>query len=190
MSIDIERRISDTPPTPEQLHKLAAIGVSSAVAREKLRMHPSQLNARFVSDELDLDTDTACDNEDLPSRARHRLTMRFGARLSEEGERIRSLKYASTYSVEFAPEFWVAERATHRFEWTRQKVLLAERAIIITGLGEPQVETLADVFDNFKLRDDSVDILHASDQFQEITADDCEELIADMDEYFRALMVQ
>jgi len=190
MSIDIERRVSETPPTPEQLHKLAAIGVNSAVAREKLRMHPTQHNARFVSDELDFDTDTADDGDSLPSRARHRLTMRFGARLSDEGERIRSLKYASTYAVEFAPEYWVAERATHRFEWTRQKVLLAERAIIMTGLGEPARDTVADALEVFELKDDTVELLHASDQFQEITADDCDELIADMAEYFRALVVQ
>lgn len=184
---DTERIVTDTPPTPEQLHKLASIGMSSAAARERILSRKEKKRAHFVIDELDLLLHTAQDSDE-PSQVRHRIAMRVGAYpASRDSEKQWTLKYADTYSVEATPGIWTAERSTYRFEWTRSKILLAKRTIQLFGVDAWQGETVEDELDHFHLRDDSAEILHASNQFETLTSDDCDELMRDMSEYFGAI---
>jgi hypothetical protein len=185
MSIETERLVSDTPPTAEQLHKFASIGVRSAAARERLKT--GRTGAHFLVDELDLMVD-ASDVSDEPSQVRHRVAMRVGAYpANAESEKMWSLRYINTYSAEAQPGVWLAERSTYSFQWTRSRMLVANRALSLIGFNTPRIESVEDALDTFRIDDDSVAILHASNQLQIVTDEDCEELIQDASEYFSTL---
>lgn len=185
MSLETERLIHDNPPAPEQLHELVSIGVRSAIARERLRTLRSVKRAHFFVDELDLLMNISFDKVE-PAQVRHRLAARIGARpAGYENPKTWTLKYIDTYFVEAAPGAWIGERSTYRFEWTRERVLMADRAIKLVGL-EPlytEDQELDVSLEHFSVRDDTATILHATEQLKLITADDCDELIADVSNY-------
>ena len=124
-------------------------------------------------------------SSDEPSQVRHRVAMRVGAYpATAESEKKWSLRYINTYSVEANPGVWLAERSTHSFEWTRSRILLASRSLRLVGFDVAAIESLEDVLDTFRLDDDSAAMLHASNQMQTVTSEDCDELIHDASEYF------
>lgn len=189
MPFDTERLIHDNPPTPEQLHTLASIGVRSAVSRESLKTLRRTSNAaHFLVDELDLSFDMPTAEDDAIRQVRHRMAMRVGARPPQDGlGKVWSLKYFDTYFgyAEDAPEKWRGERSTYRFEWTRGKVLMAERSLRLVNFDSPyDKDELEAHLDHFQLRDDDVAILQVQEELRAVTQPDCDELIKDTSEYF------
>lgn len=189
MPFDAERLIHDNPPTAEQLHSLASIGIRSAVSRERFKSLKQTRGAHYFVDELDFLADISV-QEDTPTQIRHRMAVRVGARPPQDGlAKVWSLKFFDTYFVQSqsTPDAWVGERSTYRFEWTRGRVLMADRALKIVGLPELYEESLENDLEHFRLRDDAAAILQASNELRTVSADDCEELKLDMMEYFSVL---
>lgn len=184
MSIETERLVSDTPPTAEQLHRLASIGVASAVAREKLK----RVNRAYtLADEICTTPDDSV-FDTAPSTVLQRMAMRIAAKpATPESEKVWSFLYDTAYSVKPNGGQWLEERSLYLFRWTRSRTLVADRALTLFGFETPKIETVSDAIDTFRIDDDSVAILHASNQLQIVTDEDCEELIQDASEYFSTL---
>lgn len=189
MPFETERRIHDNPPTPEQLHTLASIGVRSAVSRERFKTLQRTPNAHYFVDELDLLTDVPTLEDDMPTQVRHRMAMRVGARPPQDRYgKVWSLKYLDTYFAEDTLGEWRAERSTYSFEWTRGKVLVADRSLRLVGFESPyDSDDLETQLDHFQVRDDAAAILQAQEELRTVTEADCDELIKDMSEYFTVI---
>jgi hypothetical protein len=186
MPFDAERLIHDNPPTPEQLHALAAVGVKSAVSRERFKTLKKNQGVHYFIDELDHMIATEAE-EELPMQIRHRMAVRIAARPPQErSDKIWSLKYFDTYFVESRdePGNWVGERSTYRFEWTRARILMADRTLRLVGFPAPYEENLENDLEHFKVSDDDAAILQVSEEMRMVSSDDCDVLIKDMSDYF------
>jgi len=186
MSLDAERLIHENPPAIDQLQTLASVGVRSAVSRERFKTLSRTRGVHYFIDELDLLSDTQVE-EDTPMQIRHRMAVRVAARPPQDGlPKTWSLKYFDTYFVESpsTPGSWVGERSTYRFEWTRSRILMADRTLRLVGFPSPREESLENDLEYFKVRDDDAAIIGVSDQMRMVSGDDCEELIKDMSNYF------
>ena len=189
MSLEAERLVHDNPPSAEQLHTLASVGVRSAVSRERFKTLKRTRGVHYFIDELDLLADAQVE-EDTPQQIRHRMAVRVAARPPQDGtEKVWSLKYFDTYSVESQkePGTWVGERSTYRFEWTRSRVLMAERALRLVGFPTVREDNLESDLEHFRVFDDDAAILSVSDELRMVSSDDCDELIRDMSEYFSVI---
>lgn len=184
MSIEAERYVNETPPTPEQLHKLASVGVRSAVSRKRFKTMKSRSGVHYFIDELDFLAEMPTDVED-PVQVRHRIAARVAAYPAHAGgAKSWSLKYFDTYFTEPTPGVWRGERSTYRFEWTRGRVLLAERTMRLIGFGVDPIDTVEETLDRLHLPDDTVPLLQVENELQAVTDKDCEDLIVDMSNYF------
>jgi len=183
-----ENILADSPPSPDQLKRLASIGTRSAAERNKLKQLKRTAQAHFFVDEMDLlNINTELDG---PGQIRHRMAGRIGVtRGSEYGEKQWSLKYFDTYWVEQDQGVWRAERTLYSFRWNRVRATLAERSIRLIGYNNDNRELgdLGDAIDNFSMRGDEPDIWHAHTQLEMVNSDDCEELIGDAVKYFNII---
>jgi len=185
MSIEAERLVHADAPTQEQLQRLASIGIRSAVDRGRFKSIQRKRQAHYFIDELDLLADGVVE-EDTPTQIRHRMAVRIGVRPPQENlPKTWSLKYFDTYFVEAQPGEWKGERSVYQFEWTRSRILMANRTLRLVGFEAPyDQDDLEAQLDHFKIRDDDAAILRVSEELRTVTEDDCEELIKDMTDYF------
>lgn len=182
-----ERIIPENAPTHEQLRRLAAIGVNSAVQRNTLkhvrrRREGMTEPSHYVVDEIDLMGDALLD-QDEPTQVRHRMAIRVGARRRDDEPKVLSLKFFDTYWVEHAPGEWRGERTLYRFEWNRSSVLMAERAFRLIGIEQPDMD-LEYYLDHLAIKDDMADIWHAEQEVGTVTSGDCEQIITAAHDYF------
>lgn len=183
MPFETERLTHVNPPTPDQLRELANIGIRSAVARKRFKPIRRLENTHYFVDEVDLLSDAASAEEN-PAQIRHRMALRIGVRPARDGEdKVSSLKFLDTFFVEATPGEWRAERSTYRFEWTRRRVLMADRVMRLVGFGEAYDKSLQDDIEHFRIQDDAAALLQVSEELRMISADDCEELKRDMSDY-------
>jgi|GEM_PF-2381226 len=192
MSFEAERLIHDTPPTIEQLRRLASVGVRSAVAREKFRDLRLHDNTHYHVDELQFRVGETHEENDvfLPYEVRHRVSARIGVRqATAETPKTWSLKFFDTYfSKPRTPNsYWRAERSTYRFEWTRARVLMADRTLRLVGFDDGRDEDLEYYLDHMLLRPDEATFLSIEDDLRMISEADCDELIKDTADYFSTL---
>ena len=190
MSFEIERRVSENPPSPAQLKELATLGMRSAVARERFRTLSRIKNAHYYIEEVDRE-DFMLDDGYLPVSIRHRMALRVGSRPSTHGlPRTQSLKIIDTYFAQDNVGTWRGERSTYRFEWSRARTLMADRTLRLVGFGEeyPGVDNPLEYrLDHFRINDDAIPMLAVTDDLSMVTSDDFEELQKDMREYINAL---
>lgn len=187
-----ERAVGESMPTHEQLRKLAAIGMSSAVQRDKLRhLKPRPAAGRisepshYVLDELELVGSSIFQPEE-PTQVRHLMAMRVGTRREDDAPKVWSLKFFDAYWAEYAPGQWLGERTLYRFEWNRSAVLMADRTFRLVGIERPENE-LEYYLDHLTITDDMPDILHAEQQMSHITSEDCEHVLDSAQGYFSAV---
>lgn len=186
MAVDFERIIHPNAPDPQQLRRLASVGINSAVSRDKLRHLQRSNNSHYFIDEIDRQGSRVVGDriEDLV-HIRHRMSGRVGARNEVGQPRIWSLKYYDTYWAN-ADGTWLGERTLYRFEWNRTRTLLAERTFRLVGIDQPDFDMGEQIL-NFSFPDDAADIWHAQQQVETVTRDDCEELIRDATNYFEEI---
>lgn len=186
---DYERLIHPDAPEPAQIKRLASIGVSSAAARNRLKQLSRSNRAHYFVEEMDfLGVPVDGELQDFPVEVRHRMAGRVGLNLVNGYDKVWSLNYFDTYWVNTEDAGWIASRALYRFKWNRHKTLLAERSLrMVAESISNDLPDLYDQLDRFSLADDSVAFLSAKDDFKRITADECEGLIKDSQEYFDQL---
>lgn len=183
MSLEHERIINSDAPTPTQLHKLAAIGISSAASRERLKHLKRSGRAHYFIDEIDLAGDFSLADDEIV-QIRHRMAVRVGVRPPEPGlQKSWSLKYFDTFWAESRPGVWLGGRTMYRFEWNRNRATLAERTLRVVGIDRPD-ETLDSYLDRFSVRDDDAAILSVRQDVENVTGEDCEDLMRDASDYF------
>lgn len=190
MSLEHERIVHTDAPSPEQLMRMAQIGVRSAVRREKLRKMPKNRDPRgyYVIDELDKFETSPYQFEDHLLQTRHRMSVRVGSRepdLIRNKPKTWSLKFYDVFYArnEAEEQAWTGERTAYRFEWSRTQTLLAERSFHAVGLEKPDHD-IADYILNFSLPDDAASTLYFNSQMEQITSSGAEELAQNLDEYF------
>lgn len=179
-----ETLLPDTAPTPEQLFRLASIGVSTAMKSRRLRHMQHTPKAHFFFDEIHLLNDIRHDGD--PREIRHRIAGRIGRRACNEVPlREWSLKFYDTYWVEQGNGGWAAERTRYRFEWDQQRATLAEREIRVIGSEESGRDvTIEGALENFSMAENEADLWHVRSEVESVTADDCEQIIRDAAAYY------
>lgn len=180
-----EAIIHENAPEPAQIKRLASIGVSSAASRRRLKSLPSSRRAHYFIEEIDFLNEMVGEgSEDFPQEARHRMAGRVGLSMVDGYSKVWSLNYFDTYWVNSENGGWQASRALYRFKWDRSRTLLAQRSIRFIGNQGSVHRDISDEIDRFRILDDEAAIWSAREDFSRVTADDCEALIADSQEYF------
>lgn len=184
-----ESLIHEDAPTPEQIQRLAQVGVRSAVLRHRLKTYTRSRRAHYFIDELDMlsDGELSMPNDNFPQEIRHRIAGRVGTRTNEDGSRVWSLKYFDTQWVNSEDAGWQASRVLYKFECDRRKTLMASRAIRFVSNSGGEDKDLQDYIDNFYIPEDEPTILAANESLSQVTAEDCEGLTAQLEEYFATI---
>lgn len=168
----------ETKPSLEQVRKLAAIGASSPTDNT-----PRRLNERtggfFAVDKLD-SIIVRGEDEGIES-IRHSMGVHLGKRAVD----VWRLEYFDTYRVERPAEQRVRAVTKYEFEWDEDEVLLARRAISLKKDDDHvRVHDLGDEILRFYLPDDAAAFLDAQLAFEEVSHDDCDQLIGRMAAYY------
>jgi hypothetical protein len=183
-SLEHERLIHSNTPSPEQLFRLASVGISEANRRRRLKRSPlsrEDNRAYYFISELD----SLNEHSDEPLEIRHRMAGRMGRKLVGRYNPVWSLKFFDTYWVQQDDEVWQAERTRYRFEWDRSGTLLSERYIrFLRTDTETKSLDIGDAIDNFSFADDEVAIWQAKGELEIVTSEDCELLIGDVRDYY------
>lgn len=183
MSFEAERYIHDNAPTPDQLQRLASVGMRSAVSRGRLRtVTPRTRNAplHYFIDEYNAYVDSA--NEGF-LQVRHRMTASVGAKNIEGAEKRRTLTLFDVYFIEPDSGGETAARAVYQFEWTRRRTLMAQKTLSVLSQESSNGVALDEQLDRFRVLDDAAAILGASEEMRMVTGEDCEDLAVDMSNY-------
>ena len=174
-------------PTPQQLFKLGAVGMNAAARQNKIRHLKSVERAHFFIEEMSHLNDSLHQQEEA-GFIRHRMAGRIGRKVLEGAVPIWSLKFFDAYWVEHEKGQWRAERTRYRFEWDRNKTLLAERHIKFLEPGTDELVDLSDLIDRFSVADDEAVIWHTREQLEAVTREDCDLLIADAKSYYDTVL--
>lgn len=184
-----ERIIHDDAPSPDQLFKLASVGMGAVARRKRLKPSPYSKDDNrayyFISE---FGTYNGVRSSEKPLEIRHRLAGRMGRKTLERYVPIWSLKYFDTYWVQQNDESWQAERTRYRFEWDRKQTLLAERQIRFMRPSEMAVERdLADEIEAFSFPEGEDVMWHTRGQLEMVTRCDLDFLIGDVQTYYDSL---
>jgi len=189
MSAEHERIIHDNAPSPEQLFRLASIGMGEVARRKRLKRSPYSRDDNrsyfFISE---FGTYNGIRESEKPLEIRHQMAGRMGRKTLERFNTIWSLKYFDTFWVQQDDETWQAERTRYRFEWDRKRTLLAERHIRFLRPSEMAVDRdLADEIEAFSFADDEDIIWHTRGEIETVTDRDCDLLVEDVRSYYAHL---
>lgn len=188
MNIHHERLLPDDTPTSEQLFRLASVGIVAATKRQRLRRSRATPKAHMFVDELHL-LRTPADGE--VREIHHRMAGRIGRRaINDVSIPAWSMRFLDSYWVEQAEGHWLGQRSTYRFEWKKDQTMMARKHTIFleNNQSDPQQTALGDYDAQIRSLDDlSVDLLHAQMQIETVSAGDCDELIADAQQYYGQL---
>ncbi len=186
MSVETERYIHSDAPDPAQLRQLAAVGISSVVARQKLKSPARFPNSHYFIDTVDAIAEEPMNFGDGQMEIYHRVAGRMGRDIhSDAGVKLRkwSLKMYDVYAMRGKKD-WVNMQALYKFGWDDQKTLVAERMLRIIDANGVQVHDTADAIDNFFVPDNMAALWHAETEMSLVTAPECDELIEGMQRYF------
>lgn len=183
MTQETERLIHDNAPTPAQLRRLARIGFGHAVSRNKLRSAKSLEIKHYFADDLYGDFD---DSDEGLISVNRRIAMRFGFVASADGEASTAhLQYFDTQRVySLSGESQPPTQSVYKFEWSRGKVLLAQRTLRVLDGTLPEERTLDSYLDTVSIPDDIASIIEADDALRAVCERDCEEIIREATHYF------
>lgn len=189
MNIHHERILPDDAPTSEQLFRLASVGIVAATKRQRLRRSRSTPKAHMFVDELHL-LRTPANGE--VREIHHRMAGRIGRRaINDVSIPAWSMRFLDSYWVEQDEGHWLGQRSTYRFEWKKDQTMVAKKnTIYLDNAFSDEPETSAERFFEQVTRLDitSVELLHAQMQLEEVSAGDCDELIADAQGYYGQLV--
>lgn len=188
MTLETERLIHENAPTAAQLRRLARIGLGHAASRNKLRsVQDSELKPlfRYFTDDLYGEFD---ESEEGITMINHRIAMRFGlASLGEGDATVAHLHYFDTkraYPVfgERLPPL----QTVYKFEWSRGKVLLAEKSMRLLGYRIPEPRSLESYLDSMVIPESIAPIedIEALDSLSHVTEQHCDEIIGEASAYF------
>lgn len=185
-----EQIIHEDAPEPAQIKRLASVGIASAAARRRLKTLQRSKRAHYFVEEVDFLAEST-EGSDFPNEIRHRMAGRVGLKLVDGYSKVWSLNYFDTYWFNSENAGWQAARALYRFKWDRSRTLLAERSLRMVGdTVDNDIGSLADQIDSFRVLDDDAALLLARDDFRRVTADECEVLIKESQDYFSVIEEQ
>ncbi len=183
MTVETERFIHENAPTPAQLRRLVRIGFGHAASRNKLRSAQSLELKHYFADDLNGFLDESDDG--LVSVDR-RIAMRYGfLRSDSDKEGTAHLHYFDTQRTHtLSGESQVPIQTVYKFEWSRGRVLLAERSLrLLTGsVAEPR--TLDSYLDAVSIPDDIASTIEAEDRLRAVHGQECDAIIDEASQYF------
>ncbi len=178
-----ETTLTDTPPTPEQLSRLVGHALASAHRTNMLRSASFVQNTHYYVQEIEAPNNTIDSLlEDFPMRVRHRLGMRIGELSVNETTRLDTLQVHDSVKYEQQDGHWSGVRTIHRFEWSADETTVAARHVKL--LSYKSKRSLYDELETFWVPDDIAARFYAEQEMTQVTADDCDELIADVTDFY------
>jgi hypothetical protein len=183
MSLHSEHLIAENAPTPQQMRRLALVGLSSAKGRQTLRRREAA-GDYYALDALESVVEIGSDGGELSS-LRHTMGMRIGKR-AVHGVDIWRLEY---YNSQHLPR-QQQRRSTsvsvrYEFEWNKEQTFVARRMVKLLRQNDTMVKSdIGDDVDRFYIRDDEASILGTEVDFEQVTYDDSEDLIQETTAYY------
>ncbi len=172
----------ESKPSLSQLKRLASIGASSTIESASRRRN-TRTGEYYAIDRLD-SIIVRGESDDLES-VRHTMGVRIGKRAVDDAVAISRLEYFDTYRVERNSAAYIKAATKYEFEWSARRVILARRlsSLVIEQESVPSVD-LGDAILNFHVRDNEASILEAQIDFEQVTHEDCDQLIESTAAYY------
>lgn len=176
-------------PTAQQLRRLTMTGAASAKRRRKLRQLKRMPDSFLFVDQLDISdaTDTVAGTGNV----RHVVGARV-SKLTDVDTATWEAHYYDTYRVERELGKWAVQSTHYEFAWQPDRTLVAERSVKVYGESHQYYHNnpgIDDMVDRFWLADDAASMWDARMQFEAVTADDCEDLITTLADYYEKLQL-
>lgn len=188
MTFETERLIHDDAPTPAQLRRLARIGLGHAASRNKLRSGRTlelKQQYHYFADDLYGDFD---EGEEGLAMVNRRIAMRFGLVASNEDDSaIAHLHYFDTQRVyPVLGERLSPLQTIYKFEWSRGRVLLAEKSMRLLGYQMPEPRPLESYLDSMVIPENiaSIEDIESLDALSRVTEQQCDTIIGEASTYF------
>lgn len=186
-----ETTVSENPPMANQLFRLAAHAMSTGRSTNKLRTMQSTPRAYFHVQEMHYFNEASLEIADYPTEIRHRMAVRIGRKVVDNIPIKKwSMRMFDTLWYEQPEGEWDGIRTTYRFEWDRNTTTLAERmSYFVPKAQQPEMDYY---LEHASLIGRSIDLMDVALEMSQVTAGDCEVLIADVASYYaqQALLQQ
>lgn len=179
-----EMLLLDSAPTPRQLRRLSMTGASSARRRNKLRRLERTPDSFLFVDQLDV-SDVPPEPGLIPS-GRHVIGARL-TKLADADTVTWEAHYYDTYRIQRELGKWAVASTHYEFAWQPERTLVSERSVKVRGESHAFYHDelpLDDMVDRFWVADEAASFWDAQAQFEAVTADDCEDLIATLARYY------
>lgn len=182
MSLNSEHLIAKNSPTPQQMRRLALVGLSSTKERQALRRRES-LGDYYALDALESVIEIGSEGSEL-SNMRHTMGMRIGKR-AVEGADIWRLEYYDSQHLPRQQRRPTSVNIRYEFEWNKERTLIARRAVKLLRQNDTVASNdIGDDVDRFYIRDDEASILGTVVDFEQVTYEDSEDLIQETAAYY------
>lgn len=180
-----ETILSDNPPEPSQLFRLASYAMSSARDLNTHRVMTKNPHAHYsVQEAHDHDDSMAFMHDGVSMRVKRRVAIRVGRRVMETMPlKVWSLKFFDTSWFERPGGNWAGVRELYRFEWNQRGMVVADKTT--TPVPAHGMLDMYDQLKNFSVPDDIAATLRMEQEMTQVTADDCDALLVDIADYFR-----
>lgn len=172
----------DLPPSLNQLKQLASIG--AARPRKAAYGEPMDVQVKYYAVDK-LDSIVVRGEDDNLESVRHSVGVRMGRRAVDGVLDICRLEYHDSYRVERDTNQRIKAVTKYEFEWSEEEVLIARRSTsLTTDQDRLRSSDIGDDVLRFHVRDDAAAILDAEMKVEQVTRDDCTQLIADTTAYY------
>lgn len=173
---------AENPPSAEQLFALSSLVMVNAKKFGKYRSmktHPRAHYGMFATSYLN-----ECASDEYPTEIRRMMAIRIGRKVIDNmAMKHWSMKIYDTSWYERPGGDWDGVRNRFSFEWTDKDVLMSERETY--HVPRPQ-DDLEDALVKFSIPDDLADMIHAEQQFAEVTAGDYDQLVEEINNYINS----
>ncbi len=163
------------------------MGASSAMRRNKLRRLERMDDSYLFVDHMDIPVTPS--EVRGTGNVRHVIGARIG-KLATSDVVTWEAKYYDTYRVERDAGKWLVASTSYDFVWQPERTLVAERSVKVRGEKHAYYHDqvgVDDMVDRFYIHDDDAALLHAQMEFEAVTANDCNDLIAMLSHYYAGL---
>lgn len=177
--------VSDDAPTTSQLFRLAAQAMGPARTTDTMRAMKKRPHTHFSIQEVQYYNE-ASDMlyDDYPAQIRRLMAIRVGRRTMDSVSlKEWTLKFFDTHWYERPGGVWAGVRNQYRFEWMHRGVTMAEhKAVIVPSTIDADMHS---DLERLAISDDMADMMNMEMELSQVTAGDCDQLIADVADYHK-----
>lgn len=178
-----EIAVSNNPPTASQLFRLGALSMTAGRNTNKLRTMHSTPRAYFHVQEMHYMNEASGLETNYPTEIRHRMAVRIGRKVVDNiAMKQWSIRLFDTQWYEHPEGIWDGVRTVYRFEWGYDATTIADRQLYFVP--KTQQYEMEYYLEHAALLGQAIDLMDTALEMSQVTAGDCELLIADIANYY------